>query len=123
MKYKTRKQKFNFDFKLIFQQISEFILPLSFLLIMGILIVLAQWTALTKRGGGFTVGQPSPETYRVISQMRYDDQASAQALRSMVNESIVGVIVRDVSAKTRLQRRLSCSCMMTIIKLLCRKTV
>lgn len=106
MKYKTRKQKFNFDFKLIYQSVSKFIVPLIFLLVAGILIVLAQWAALAQRDGSFTVGKPSPETYRVISQMRYDDQASAETLRSMVNESIVGVIVRDVSAKTRLQRRL-----------------
>ncbi|MBQ7197232.1 MAG: HDIG domain-containing protein [Synergistaceae bacterium] len=59
-----------------------------------------------RRGDSFTVGKPSPETYRVISQMRYDDQASANTLRSMVNDSLVGVMVRDVSAKTRLQRRL-----------------
>ena len=80
--------------------------PLIFLLIAGVLIVLAQWAVLTKRGDSFTVGSPSPETFRVISQMRYDDQASAKTLRSMVNDSIVGVMVRDISAKSRLQRRL-----------------
>ncbi len=68
--------------------------------------MLAQWAVLTKRGDSFSVGEPAPETYRVISQMRYDDQASAKTLRSMVDDSVVGVIVRDVSAKSRLQRRL-----------------
>ncbi|MBQ9419811.1 MAG: HDIG domain-containing protein [Synergistaceae bacterium] len=94
--------KLNINFKLI----SQFIAPLMFLLTAGILIVLAQWAVLTKRGDSFTVGAPSPETFRVISQMRYDDQASAKTLRSMVNDSVVGVMVRDVSAKSRLQRRL-----------------
>ena len=112
MKYKYNKNKpkknfFNFDkSKFNFNSISKFIVPLTFLLVAGIFIVIAQWAVLTRRGDSFTVGKPSPETYRVISQMRYDDQASANSLRSMVNESIIGVMVRDVSAKTRLQRRL-----------------
>ena len=89
-----------------FKFISQFINPLIFLLIAGILIVLAQWEVLTKRDNSFTLGEPSPETYRVISNMRYDDQDSAKTLRSMVSESVSGVIVKDVSAKTRLQRRL-----------------
>ncbi len=89
-----------------FKFVSQFINPLIFLLIAGILIVLAQWAVLTKRDNSFTIGEPSPETYRVISNMRYDDQDSAKTLRSMVSESVSGVIVKDVSAKTRLQRRL-----------------
>ena len=96
----------NFFSKINFKFISQFITPLIFLLIAGVLIVLFQWLVLIRRGDSFTVGKPSPETYRVISQMRYDDQASANTLRSMVNDSLVGVMVRDVSAKTRLQRRL-----------------
>ena len=89
-----------------FSFINQFINPLIFLLIAGILLVLAQWSFLTRRDDSFSVGEPSPETYRVISQMRYDDQDSAKALREMVQESVAGVMVRDVSAKTRLQRRL-----------------
>ena len=96
----------NFFSKINFKFISQFITPLIFLLIAGVCIVLLQWMVLIRRGDSFTVGKPSPETYRVISQMRYDDQASANTLRSMVNDSLVGVMVRDVSAKTRLQRRL-----------------
>ena len=96
----------SFFSKINFKFISQFINPLIFLLIAGVLIVLAQWAVLIKRGDSFTVGAPAPETYRVISQMRYDDQASAKSLREMVNDSVVGVIVRDVSAKNRLQRRL-----------------
>ena len=111
MKYKNKpnQKKFSFNkikFNIDFKSISKFIVPLTFLLIAGIFIVLAQRFVLMKRGINFTVGKPSPETYRVISQMRYDDQASAKTLRSMVNESIIGVMVRDVSAKTRLQKHL-----------------
>ena len=102
----TSEQSFFSKLNINFKFISQFMTPLAFLLIAGVLIVLAQWAVLTKRGDSFTVGSPSPETFRVISQMRYDDQASAKTLRSMVNDSIVGVMVRDISAKSRLQRRL-----------------
>ena len=93
-------QKIDFGF------ISRFIGPVTFLLIMGILIVISQWAILNRRGDSFKAGHPSPETYRVITHMRYDDQDSAKTLREMVSESVVGVTVRDVSAKTRLRRRL-----------------
>lgn len=93
-------QRINFSF------ITSYIGPVIFLLIAGILIVLAQWAVLNRRGDSFKVGEPSPETYRVITHMRYDDQDSAKKLREMVSESVVGVTVRDVSAKARLQRRL-----------------
>ena len=96
----------SFISRINFKFVSQFINPLIFLLIAGILIVLAQWEVLTKRDNSFTIGEPSPETYTVISNMRYDDQDSAKTLRSMVSESVSGVIVKDVSAKTRLQRRL-----------------
>ena len=85
---------------------AQYIGPVIILLVAGVLLILAQWSVLTRRGDSFTIGKPSPETYRVISHMRYDDLASAEKLRSMVNESIVGVTVRDVSAKSRLQKRL-----------------
>ena len=80
--------------------------PMLFLLAAGILIVLSQWALLNRRGDSFKVGNPSPETYRVISRIRYDDQESARTLRSMVSESVQSVTVHDVSAKARLQRRL-----------------
>lgn len=89
-----------------FELIKQYIAPLTFLFIGGVLIVLAQWAVLSQRGDSFAVGEPSPETYRVITHMRYDDLASAKILQDMINDSIVGVTVRDVSAKSRLQRRL-----------------
>ena len=97
---RTIWQKINFEF------IKEFIGPVIFLLVTGILIVLSQWVILNRRGDSFKVGSPSPETYRVITHMRYDDQDSAKTLRDMVGDSVVGVTVRDVSAKSRLRRRL-----------------
>ncbi len=80
--------------------------PMMFLFAAGILIVLAQWSLLNNRGDSFKVGSPSPETYRVITRIRYDDQESARILRSMVSESVSSVTVRDVSARSRLLRRL-----------------
>ena len=86
--------------------ILQFIGPMVFLLIAGILIVLAQWAVLNRRGDSFKVGSPAPATYRVITKMRYDDRESAARLRSMVGDSVAGVNVHDMSAKTRLQQRL-----------------
>ncbi|MBQ7593207.1 MAG: HDIG domain-containing protein [Synergistaceae bacterium] len=111
MKHKTKPRilllsEQNFFSKINFSFLIQYIGPVIFLLIAGISLVLAQWAVLNRRGDSFAVGEPSPETYRVITHMRYDDQDSAEALRSMVSESIVGVTVRDVSAKSRLQRRL-----------------
>ncbi|MBQ3654384.1 MAG: HDIG domain-containing protein [Synergistaceae bacterium] len=86
--------------------ITSYLLPVIFLFIAGVSIVLAQWSVLSRSGESFSVGKPAPETYRVISRMRYDDQDAAESLRTMVSDSVVGVTVRDVSAKSRLQRRL-----------------
>ena len=111
MSHKTKprillKSEQNFFQRTDFTFIYKYIGPVIILLVAGVLIVLAQWSVLTRRGDSFTVGKPAPETYRVISHMRYDDQDSAKELRSMISDSIAGVTVRDVSAKSRLQRRL-----------------
>ena len=96
----------NFFKRLNFIFVSKFLAPLIFLLIAGISIVLIQWIVLVRESDSFSVGEPAPETYRVISQMRYEDLESAKTLQKMVSESVAGVSVRDISAKTRLQRRL-----------------
>lgn len=96
----------NFFQRTDFEHIFSYTGPILFLLIAGILIVMAQWSVLNRRGDSFKVGSPAPETYRVITHMRYDDQESATSLRNMVRDSIVDVTVRDVAAKSRLQRRL-----------------
>ena len=102
----TLPYELNFWQKIDFSFIKTFIGPVILVLVAGILIVLAQWAILNRKSDSFTVGAPAPETYRVISRMRYDDQDSAKVLREMVGESVVGVTVRDVAAKSRLQRRL-----------------
>ena len=112
MKTNTKTKKIPFpEEKSIFKRINysfimQYIGPVVFLMIVGIFLVLAQWLWLGKRDQSFSIGEPSPETYRVISHMRYDDTDAVRELRSMVSESVVGVTVRDVSAKSRLQRLL-----------------
>ena len=85
---------------------QNFLWPFIFLMIAGILLVLAQWYFLNKKGDSFAVNQPAPETYRVITEVRYDDQDAAKTLRQMVRDSIAGVTVKDISAKSRLKSRL-----------------
>ena len=96
----------NFFERINFDSFAQYTLPVIFLLIAGILIVLAQWAVLNSRGDSFKTGDQAPKTYRVITPMRYDDRESAEKLRAMVGESVAGVDVRDVSAKDRLMRRL-----------------
>ncbi len=95
-------RKKNLDLKTI----TAYIIPVIVLLIAGVSLILAQWALLNMRGDSFKVGEPAPETYRVISAMRFDDQEAAKNLRTMLGDSVAGVTVRDLSAKTRLQRRL-----------------
>ena len=87
--------------------ITAYIIPVIVLLIAGVSLVLAQWMILNSQGYSFKVGEPAPETYRVIAQMSYDDKEAANSLMNMARDSIAGVTVRDLSAKTRLQRRLN----------------
>lgn len=96
----------NFFERINFSELARYVTPVIFLLITGVLIVLAQWAVLNSRGDSFKAGGLAPKTYRVITPMRYDDRESAEKLRSMVRESVAGVNVRDVSAKDRLMRRL-----------------
>ena len=86
--------------------LSGALFPMLALLIGGIGLVLAQWAFLTQGGYSFTVGAPASLTYRVVAPMSYVDIAAARALRDMVGESVLGVAVRDFSAKARLARRL-----------------
>ena len=96
----------NFFQRINFDSLTQYVVPVIFLFVAGVLIVLAQWAVLNSRGDSFRTGSAAPKTYRVITQMRYDDRESAERLRSMVGESVAGVNVRDVSAKDRLMRRL-----------------
>lgn len=86
--------------------IPPYFLSLLLLLGVGFSIVLLQWSILSGHQYSFAVGEPAPQTYRVVAPMSYEDLAAAEVLKKMANESIVGVTVRDLSAKARLQRRL-----------------
>ena len=86
--------------------LRDYLVPVLILLIAGVSIVLTQWAILRNSERGYQTGRPAPETYRVVSPIRYDDHVAAEALRRMANESVVGVTVRDVAAKDRLNRRL-----------------
>ena len=94
----------NFLQRIDFTFIKQYIGPVILLMIAGISLVLSQWLWLNRKDESFTIGEPAPETFRVVSHMRYEDQDAVKALRTMVSESVVGVTVRDVSAKSRLQR-------------------
>ena len=86
--------------------VPPYLLSLFVLLAVGASIVLLQWSILSGHQYSFAVGEPAPQTYRVVAPMSYEDRAAAAVLKEMANESIVGVTVRDLSAKARLQRRL-----------------
>ena len=99
-------EKKNFFQRINLKNLTNYVIPVIVLLIAGVSLVLTQWAILSRRGYSFKVGEPAPESYRVISQMRFDDQDAAKTLRTMVGDSVAGVTVRDLSAKARLQRRL-----------------
>ena len=86
--------------------IPPYLFSLLVLLGTGVSIVLLQWSILSSHQYSFSVGEPAPQTYRVVAPMSYEDRAAEGVLKEMANESIVGVTVRDLSAKARLQRRL-----------------
>lgn len=88
------------------KKLPEFIFPILALLAGGIALVLLQWAFLIHGDYSFIAGAPAPVTYRVVAPMSYVDVTAARALRDMVSESVVGVAVRDLSAKARLARRL-----------------
>ena len=86
--------------------IPPYFFSLLILLAVGFSIVLLQWGILSGHQYSFATGEPAPQTYRVVAPMSYEDRAAAEVLKEMASESIVGVTVRDLSAKARLQRRL-----------------
>jgi len=76
------------------------------LLAVGLSIVMMEWLYVRNRGYSFAQGLPSPQTYRVISPMKYEDRSATGALREMVEERVAGVVVRDVAARDRMKNRL-----------------
>ncbi|WP_299082045.1 HDIG domain-containing metalloprotein [uncultured Fretibacterium sp.] len=76
------------------------------LLAVGLSIVMMEWLYIRNRGYSFAQGLPSPQTYRVISPVKYEDHSATGALREMVEERVAGVVVRDVAARDRMKKRL-----------------
>lgn len=76
------------------------------LLAVGLSIVMMEWLYVRNRGYSFAQGLPSPQTYRVISPVKYEDRSATGALREMVEERVAGVVVRDVAARDRMKKRL-----------------
>jgi putative nucleotidyltransferase with HDIG domain len=72
----------------------------------GILIVVLQWRYISS-STSFTEGLPSPLTYYALTPLRFTDASATNRLRTIAGESVVGVVVRDVSAPERMKYRLS----------------
>ncbi len=90
----------------ILEYSGMYLWPVLTLLLTGTALVLFQWVILGQLSNTFKVGAPSPETYRAVSPMRYDDKTASNTLKEMAAERVVSVTVRDMSAKARLRRRL-----------------
>ena len=84
----------------------SYLLSVVMLLAVGLSIVMMEWLYIRNRGYSFAQGLPSPQTYRVISPVKYEDRSATGALREMVEERVAGVVVRDVAARDRMKRRL-----------------
>ena len=85
---------------------KSYIFSVAMLLVVGLTLVMMEWLYVRSRGYSFAQGLPSPQTYRVISPVKYEDHAATGALRDMAKESVAGVVVRDVAAQDRMKRRL-----------------
>ena len=83
-----------------------YFLPALTFLCVGVTVVLLGWLY---AGGeySFTEGQPARYTYRTVSPIRYTDTATTDKLRNQVEDSVAGVILRDVAAEERLKARLN----------------
>ena len=84
----------------------SYLLSVVMLLAVGLSIVMMEWLYVRNRGYSFAQGLPSPQTYRVISPVKYEDHSATGALREMVEERVAGVVVRDVAARDRMKKRL-----------------
>ena len=84
----------------------SYLLSVVMLLAVGLSIVMMEWLYVRNRGYSFAQGLPSPQTYRVISPVKYEDRSATGALREMVEERVAGVVVRDVAARDRMKKRL-----------------
>ena len=76
------------------------------LLVVGLSLIMMEWIYVRNRGYSFKQGLPSPQTYRVISPVKYEDHSATGSLREMAKEGVAGVVVRDVAARDRMKKRL-----------------
>ena len=67
------------------------------LLFFAVLLILARWFFDGGRAG-FVQGHPAPRTYLAISPMKYIDEEKTNLLRSRVESTISGVLVKDTEA-------------------------
>jgi putative nucleotidyltransferase with HDIG domain len=58
-------------------------------------------------GYNFTAGNPAAYSYVAVSSMKYPDVTFMDKLKNRAEESVVGVMVRDVAASERMRQRLS----------------
>lgn len=83
-----------------------YVLSVALLLAVGLSLVMMEWLYIRNKGYSFAQGSPSPQTYRVISPVKYEDHSATGALREMAKEGVAGVVVRDVAARDRMKKRL-----------------
>ncbi|MDR2174526.1 MAG: HDIG domain-containing protein [Synergistaceae bacterium] len=86
--------------------LTHYVFPVLALLGAAVLIVVLQWRYIAS-STSFTEGSPSPLTYYALSPLKFTDSSATNRLRTIAGESVVGVVVRDVSASDRMRTRLS----------------
>lgn len=83
----------------------SYVLPVTFLLALGLSIVLLEWLY-SYSGQSFSEGKPAPKTYRALASMKYPDITATNKLRNIAENSVAGVMIRDIGAPERLKERL-----------------
>jgi putative nucleotidyltransferase with HDIG domain len=86
--------------------LAYYVFPALLLLGTAVLLVTAQWRYISGTVA-FTVGSPSPLTYYALSPLKFTDSSATDQLRTIAEEAVVGVVVRDISASERMKTRLS----------------
>ncbi len=85
---------------------ASYIIPVLLLLVVGVSVVLFEWFYAAS-GYSFSEGKPAPRTYRALSSIKYTDIATTEKLRKMAEDSVTGVVVRDIGASGRMKNRLA----------------
>ena len=85
---------------------AYYVFPVIALLGAGALLIVLQWRYVSS-STSFTEGLPSPLTYHALSPLKFTDSPATNRLKIIAEESVVGVVVRDVSAPERMKSRLN----------------